>query len=62
MNRDVKAGLALVCLGGLLGVVWFALSRSDDPSLDDGAALLGALAALAAVAGFGVVIKGLIAD
>lgn len=62
MNRDVKSGLALVCLGALLGVAWFALSRSSDPDVDSTATLLGALAALAAIAGFGITIKGLVSD
>lgn len=62
MNKDVKSGLALVCLGGLLGVVWFVLGRVDDPAANDGAALLGALAVVAAIAGFAVTIKGLVAD
>lgn len=62
MNKDVRSGLALVCLGALLGVVWFAVGRASDPIAQNGAAMFGLFAVIAAIAGFGVLIKGVLSD
>lgn len=51
-----------MCLAAILGVIWFAIGRASDPDTQNGAGMLGALAAVSAIAGFGVIIKGVLAD
>ncbi len=62
MNKDVRSGLALVCLAAILGVLWFAVGRADAPEMQAGASMFGLFAAVSAIAGFGVVIKGVLSD
>ena len=62
VNRDVKSGLAILCVAAIFGIIWLALSQSDDPSSGSGAGMIGAMAVIAAVAGLVVVIKGLVSD
>lgn len=58
----MRSGLALVCLAAILGVIWFAIGRASDPETQSGAGMFGALAAVSAIAGFGVIIKGVLTD
>lgn len=62
MNKDVRSGLAILCIAGIMGVLWFAIGRTSDPAAQSGAGMLGLVAALSAIAGFGVLIKGVLTD
>lgn len=62
MNKDVKSGLALVCLGAIFGIAWLLLALATGPGGGGGVGMVGVLAVLAVAAGLAVVIKGLVAD
>lgn len=61
MNQDVRSGLALVCFGALLGLLWLVLAQSETSTIHSLGSLLGGIGILAAVAGLGFTIKGLVA-
>ena len=62
VNRDVKSGLAILCVAAIFGIIWFAVSRASDPASGSGAGMIGAMAVIAAIAGLVVIIKGLVAS
>ena len=57
MNRNIKAGVVLLCIAAALGIMWLA-GRGDSTS--DAAELSGGLAALSGVVGFLAIAEGVI--
>ena len=57
MNRNIKAGVVLLCIAAALGIMWLA-GRSDPTS--DTAQLAGGLAAISGVIGFLAIAEGVV--
>lgn len=60
MNKDVRSGLAIVCLAVIFGLIWLGMAVSDE--LAEVAPMMALIALIAAVAGLAVTIKGLLSD
>jgi len=57
MNRNIKAGVVLLCIAAALGLMWL-VGRGDPTS--DASQLAGGLAAVAGVIGFLAIAEGVV--
>lgn len=61
-NRDVRGGLALICVAGIFGLLWLMTRTADGQAVETAAALGATLALLLAAAGLFVVARALLRD
>lgn len=68
MNRSVRTGLVVLCVAGVLALVWLVVNPGEVPPIRDGfdqksaADMFRGLAVVSAVVGLVLIAKGLLRD
>lgn len=69
MNKDIREGLALLCMAAALGLIWLIGHPTEEPGFGESdslfeslAQLFGGLGVITALGGLVVIVKGLASE